>query len=169
MVINNTPNTMVSTAAALLVLMLPAKATNGVEQLKVRTRLPRSVGQFSEYKRANEADFTCLKSPVDLPNFPAYTGQASFVYGAVMQHAKGGTVYTLSYNVREDQPTVLDWYRAALKINKWSIDESMKSNNCVGAIDPHGNRCQIFTSNPTTTTGHARTQLIVQYRAGKRS
>jgi hypothetical protein len=62
-----------------------------------------------------------LKTKVDLPNLPEFTGRAKFL-GGIVHPSDRGESYVMRFSAKEDAKLVIDWYKNTLNMYKWKID-----------------------------------------------
>jgi hypothetical protein len=80
------------------------------------------LAQASDRGGTGEGAWQVLREPVQLPDFPAYSGKATFNGGLMYPNKRGGPAIGLRYSAREDPESILGWYEDALKSYKWAVN-----------------------------------------------
>jgi hypothetical protein len=86
-----------------------------------------------------------MKGKVSLPDIPDYTGQPKFVNGFSYHVPKQGPSYVMTFNVKEDRPTVIEWWKNTLKTYRWNI---ISAERDAVTATKEGNMCVIQVSTP---------------------
>jgi hypothetical protein len=106
--------------------------------------------------------YTQLPQPPDMPYVPTFTGAGKKFYRArKMVDSKTGMIgLETIWNVKEDQSTVIDWYKTALKQMQWKMENMEVADNGVMAERPkEGYRCVIMANESPDPS--CKTQLVV--------
>jgi hypothetical protein len=91
-----------------------------------------------------------MKDKISLPDVPEYTGLHKFVNGFIYHVPKQGPSYVMTFNVKEDRQTVIEWWKNTLKTYRWNILSS--DRDAVIASNKEGNMCAIQISAPAFTS-----------------
>ncbi len=105
-----------------------------------------------------------LKSIPDLPNLPAYTGKAAFERGCVFPNTAGGATFLVEFNTHEDGATVINWYQAVLRQQRWKLD-SCSNGLMVCGMDSAKNRAQIVLRQ-CHVEGYLA-HVVIQFKQGR--
>lgn len=103
------------------------------------------------------------KTMPDLPAFPTYTGQSKLSGVLAYPADKGGRAFTIRMLMREDEQTVLEWYRSALKMYGWTLDQHNNGAHSVGANYPKERQWIVIFTERTASPGGFQTSALVKY------
>ncbi len=145
--------------SALSLLLVSPACANDLQPDKAR-KLGNAV-------HSSEVSWHSISQDTELPNLPRYSGRTHFNFGSVNQHARGGPVYSLSYDAGEERDIVLTWYRDALTAMKWELDKEALKSGYVAATDGSGNMVHIAVTN--SALKGARCNFMIQYKLRHRS
>lgn len=139
--------------------ILPATAQPAGKQRAVptgtRAQAP-SQADIQEYKAQS------IKTVVNFPNVPLYTGKYMFLSGFRYPQIKGGEHIGYSLGVNEDSGSVLDWYKSALGMYGWKVKNTTSTDTVQAVKD--GNTI-VVTVQSKRALGY-RTVLMIGYQYG---
>jgi hypothetical protein len=152
--------------AAMLLAVLPICASSALAQSPQRpsgassqqgvatTRKPSSPEYLRKYNP------TVLKTPVELPGLPSYSGQATFMDGFSYPNAQPATI-SMRFSTKEDASEILAWYKQAFGNYNWKLMGS--SSKSVTATKDDAS-CYVRTM-PTSQSGY-KTEFLISYSHG---
>jgi len=108
--------------------------------------------------------FVLLKTPVELPDVPAYTGKATFVGGTQYPDDPAAKRTGLIYLVHEEDSEVLQWYQNSLASYQWKVHKIQPGTHQV--IATKGNITCTVEARPYKGPGF-RTEVQLGYRVGR--
>lgn len=62
------------------------------------------------------------------PNLPDFSDQAVFKSGSLYPSSRGGATYMMLFSTQHSKETVITWYRQALRMQRWQVDESTEQS-----------------------------------------
>jgi hypothetical protein len=128
-----------------------------------------SIAQASQSNRFGEsvpaAGESLAANPVSLPDLPEYTGEAKLE--KVMAFPANGQIersVSLTYATKSPADSVIAWYRGALGMYRWTIENEDK-DVLVAVQERSGNTCNIYCDEE----GNEGCNLHISYSFHKQS
>ena len=104
-----------------------------------------------------------MKTKVDLPNLPEFTGHAKFT-GGVVNQGEYGQSYVMRFTAKEDPKLVLDWYKNTLNMYKWKIeyaDDQTVAGKLAGAT------CAVVVNDIISRKNGSQSEIEINYFQNK--
>lgn len=120
------------------------------------------LAQAADRGGTGEGAWQVLREPVQLPDFPAYSGKATFNGGLMYPNKQGGPAIGLRYSAREDPESILGWYEEALKSYKWAVNRQRGVVPGSVTATKGGSSCVVQAS-PSRKPGFA-TDLYINFK-----
>jgi hypothetical protein len=108
--------------------------------------------------------YILLKTPVELPDVPVYTGRATFVSGTQYPDDPAAKRTGLIYLVHEEEGEVLQWYQNSLTAYQWKVNKFRPETHQVVAT--RGNATCTVEARPYKGPGF-RTEVRLGYRVSR--
>lgn len=127
--------------------MLPAAAAEPSSSLQIPANW--SAGMLAaprQRKPRRDLPHGMLVQPVQLPAVPRYTGTTKYLNGYQVQAGDHCQIIGMNVCTKEDQKTVLEWYRLALAGSGWTVKEPLPNTNICQASLGDGTVLQITTT-----------------------
>jgi hypothetical protein len=105
-----------------------------------------------------------LSRQPDFPGIPPYTGsQVKYLDGLYHPSMNNGRKCVQGrYLAKEDVTTVINWYRDALRISGWTLEQGQTSTDAVAARKPDDGAIVIVRASARREPGY-RCEFIVRY------
>ena len=114
------------------------------------TRNPSTTAPRTPFRQpripTHEFDTRRISDSPGIPGLPPYPGVSKLIGGFSQSRAPGGASYVAQFCTKDSKDVVLNWYGDAFRNNGWTLDRSMKTDNCVAATDKNGASCQILVN-----------------------
>lgn len=115
----------------------------------------RKYGGTKKYdgkKKEQESQFqrTKLDRPVSLPDVPQYTGKQIFVSGLAYPNNKSGPGWMMVFNTEHTQDQVISWWKNALRMGSWKIQNSGQKNVRAKSREGHMVSVSVEAVRPST-------------------
>ncbi len=107
--------------------------------------------------------YEVMKAPVDLPNFPMYTGKIIFVHGVKYPKSKYQPALRMTFFAKEKADDVMDFFKQSLPASGWRIQEKQSTENSVIATSKNL-RASIDVSNSASMTDY-KSSFTISYTA----
>ncbi len=100
----------------------------------------------------NSASAQDLKSPERPPDMPGITlPNGKFLYGYNIENKNGGRNLGARFEVADQGPSVINYYKTALKSSGWNVNEEGAKENEVVASHPQFKATVTITTYPSTS------------------
>lgn len=107
-----------------------------------------------------------LKSKVELPDLPDYTGKSKFLDGSVEPAAKGGPRYQMSFDAQEPRSQVLDWYGNVFRMYNWKMTQ--RTDSSIMARHKDGHKCTVTAQRFRYPGGRENCRFSVMFQVASR-
>lgn len=124
---------------------------------------PEAYAQAAERGGTGTGTWYLVKTPMQLPDLPKYSGKALFSKGLMYPNKPGGSAINLMYKVKEPPSSVLQWYKDTLKAYSWKVVKT-KNSNAVRAT--HGKNGVVVNVSDSKTPGY-QTELKISYKLAR--
>jgi hypothetical protein len=140
-------------------------ASSPAQQASITTNssIARSAVPTRMLKNTQNPEFKSvrLKTPIDLPRLPVYSGKLAFITGTNFPQVKGGPSVTMQYSAMDPPNKVLEWYKDVLSQNKWTLLDNVAGKHGLAAMKGK-DICQIITMGPTRPP--YKCDLLLRYK-----